>query len=122
VAGATASGRTHALTTIAAAAAAADVEVRWVAGGAAELWAALSEPSSARRALIVADDLDLVLARSDAEERADLAELLTRVAREGRRTGAALVASARGGGVLQAAAAAFEQRVLLRLPTREEHL
>ncbi|HET8896482.1 MAG TPA: hypothetical protein VFN04_04365, partial [Protaetiibacter sp.] len=123
VVGATASGRTEALATIAAAASAAQVEVRWVNQNPAELWAALGEAPRAERTLVVVDDLDLLLARGDAEERADLAELLGRVAREGRRTGISVIASARSaGGALQAAGAAFEQRMLLRLPTREDHL
>jgi S-DNA-T family DNA segregation ATPase FtsK/SpoIIIE len=126
VVGATASGRTEALATVASVASASRVvrtEVRWVGQSAAELWAALCVPSEAERTLIVVDDLDVLLARGDAEERADLAEHLTRSVREGRRTGLSVVASARGGGgVMQAASAAFEQRMLLRLPTREEHL
>lgn len=123
VVGATGSGRTEALATVASAAVCAGAELRWVAPDAAELWAALHEPPTARRALVVVDDLDLLLARGDAEQRADIVELLGRVMREGRRTGIAVVASARSaGGALQGAANAFEQRLLLRLPTREEHL
>jgi len=123
VVGATASGRTEALATIAQAASASGAEVRWVEQGAAALWAALSTPPGSARVLVVVDDVDLLLGRGDTEERVDLAELLARVAREGRRTGVALVASARGsGGALQAASTAFEQRLLLRLPTREDHL
>src|SRR5690606_13199192 len=123
VVGATASGRTEALATIAAAASAADAEVRWVVRSPAELWAALCERPRHGRTLVVVDDLDVLLAGADAEERADLAELVGRVARDGRRTGVSVVASARStGGTLQAAGAAFEQRMLLRLPTREEHL
>ncbi|MGN6273781.1 MAG: FtsK/SpoIIIE domain-containing protein [Protaetiibacter sp.] len=121
VVGAASSGRTEALATISAAAMAGS-EVRWVASEPAELWAALCAAPRGERALVVVDDLDLLLARSGPEERADLAELLDRVAREGRRSGIAVVASARGGGALQTAAAAFEQRMLLRLPTREDHL
>jgi S-DNA-T family DNA segregation ATPase FtsK/SpoIIIE len=125
VVGASSSGRTEALATISTAASAADAEVRWISEPA-ELWPALRVAASGERAraLVVIDDLDLLLARSGVEERADLAELLDRVVREGRRTGIAVVASARssGGGALQAAAAAFEQRMLLRLPTREDHL
>jgi S-DNA-T family DNA segregation ATPase FtsK/SpoIIIE len=123
VVGATASGRSEALATFATAASAAQVDVRWVAQNPADLWAALVQAPGAQRTLVVVDDLDVLLARGDAEERADLAELLGRVVREGRRTGISVVASARSaGGALQAAGAAFEQRMLLRLPTREDHL
>jgi S-DNA-T family DNA segregation ATPase FtsK/SpoIIIE len=121
VVGATGAGRTEALAALAAAASSAGAETRWIAGEAAELWAALTTVPSSGRTLVVVDDLDLLLARGDAELRTDLGELLTRVTRESRRI--AVVASARSaGGALQAAAAAFEQRMLLRLPTREEHL
>jgi S-DNA-T family DNA segregation ATPase FtsK/SpoIIIE len=121
VLGASGSGRTHALAAIASRAAPA--EVRWIAGEPAELWAALVTRAVEGRTLVVADDLDLVLARCDAEQRTELAELMCRAARETRTTGIAIVASSRGaGGALQAAATAFEQRMLLRLPSREEHL
>lgn len=123
VVGASCSGRTEALVTLADAAARSGAEVRWVPPDAAELWAALCEPPRAGRVLVVVDDLDLLLARGDAEQRADLTDALTRAVREGRRTGLAVAASARGsGGALQGASAAFEQRILLRMPTREEHL
>lgn len=123
VVGASGSGRTTALAAAGAASATQGDEVRWVPRSAAELWAALHEASTAERTLVVVDDLDALLADADVEERADLAELICRVARDTRRTGIAVVASARGvGGALQAAAGAFEQRMLLRLPSREEHL
>jgi S-DNA-T family DNA segregation ATPase FtsK/SpoIIIE len=121
VVGATGSGRTETLTTLAAAASTSGAETRWVVRDPAELWAALDTAPPSGRTLVVVDDLDLLLARGDAEQRADLGELIARVARESRRI--AVVASARSaGGALQAAAAAFEQRMLLRLPTREDHL
>lgn len=119
VLGAASSGRTTAL---AALAAAADAEVRWTAGDAAELWQALVAPCSGR-VLVLADDLDAALAQGDPEQRADLAELVARAARGGARSGLALVASARtAGATLLSSAGAFEQRVLLRLASREDHL
>ncbi len=119
VLGGAASGRTTAL---AALAAAADAETRWVAGEPVALWDALTAPARGRL-LVVLDDLDAALAQGDAEQRADLAELVLRAARDGRREGVALAASARTtGGPMLGVAAAFEQRVLLRLPSREEHL
>ncbi|QNO38545.1 hypothetical protein H4J02_05965 [Protaetiibacter sp. SSC-01] len=123
VLGGAASGRTGALATLAAVAREhARAEVRWVAGEPAELWQAITTPSKAP-VLVIADDLDAQLARGDPEQRAELAELIARAAREGGRRGLAVAASARGaGGALLTAAAAFEQRVLLRLPNREEHL
>ncbi|MCS0499405.1 FtsK/SpoIIIE domain-containing protein [Protaetiibacter mangrovi] len=117
--GATGSGRSEALSTLVAASACA---TRWVVDEPAELWAALTEPPAAERSLVAVDDLDLLLARVDGEQRAQLVELLARAAREGRRGGVALAASARGTGGLQGAAGTFEQRVVLRLADRDEHL
>lgn len=123
VLGATGAGRSTALAALAAAAADGGAELRWVPPDAAELWSALLAPPVRPRALVVVDDLDLVLARGDAEQRAELTELLGRAVREGRRTGIALAASARSSrGAMQGAANAFEQRLLLRLASREEHL
>ncbi|PZQ91806.1 MAG: hypothetical protein DI534_02285 [Leifsonia xyli] len=120
VVGASGSGRTEALASLAAA---CPAEVRWVPQEPAELWDALVAPVTAQRTLVAIDDLDALLARGDAEQRAELSELLVRVAREGRRAGVAVAASSRAaGGALQGALAAFEQRLLLRLPSREEHL
>ncbi|MBN9141710.1 MAG: hypothetical protein J0H23_12875 [Micrococcales bacterium] len=119
VLGGSGSGRTGALRMLSCG---ADAEVRWIAGEPAELWQALTMPARGRT-LVVADDLDVLLARADGEERAELLELLSRVGREGRRDGAAIAASSRtAGGSLMSAGSAFEQRVLLRMPSREEHL
>lgn len=117
--GGTGSGRTSALQTLAAA---SDAEVRWIGQQPAELWQAIATPASGRL-LVAIDDLDALLARGDPETRAELGELLVRAARDGRHGGLAIAASARSAGAsLLSAAAVFEQRVLLRMPSREEHL
>ncbi|MFT4029089.1 MAG: FtsK/SpoIIIE domain-containing protein [Protaetiibacter sp.] len=121
VLGASGSGRTETLATLAAVSGAR--EVRWVPDEPAELWQALTIPAGRDRTLVLVDDLDLLLARGDAEQRAELTELIGLTCRETRRTKVALAASARGaGGAMATAAGAFEQRVLLRMPSREEHL
>jgi len=119
VVGASGSGRTTALSALAAA---HPGGTRWVGADPVALWEALATPAEGERMLVLADDLDLALARSDAEQRAELIELLTLAIRESRRTGVALAASVRGVGGLHGALAAFEQRVLLRMSSREDHL
>lgn len=122
VVGATGSGRSCAMRALAAAAD-ADTEVRWIVRDAAELWAALSMPPARGRSLVVVDDLDMLLGLVDLELRAELVDLLVRTARDARRSGVAIVASAHGtGGTLQGADVAFEQRLLLRMSSREDHL
>ncbi len=118
VLGASGTGRTTAL---AALADAVDAELRW-ADEPAELWQALTLAPIGERALVLVDDLDRVLALGDAEQRAELAELVVQTARDTRRSGIAVAASARGPAGVHPALAAFEQRLLLRLASREEHL
>ncbi|AYF98836.1 FtsK/SpoIIIE domain-containing protein [Protaetiibacter intestinalis] len=119
VVGAGGAGRTTALAMLARV---TDAAVRWVPDDPAELWQALvAEPDG--RTLVIADDLDRTLAIADPEQRAELGELLVRTVRDARRTGLGLAASARAvGGALHAVQSAFEHRLLLRLPSREEHL
>lgn len=120
VLGGSGSGRTTALEMLAHA---ADAEVRRIAQDPAELWQALTHPTNGRRVLVVADDVDRMLAWCDPEQRSELCELISRAARDSRRTGVALAASARSlGGAMHAVQASFEQRIILRLATREEHL
>src|SRR5690606_240313 len=114
--------RTTALGMIAHAAA-ATTQVRWVPDDPAELWQALVAPPEGDRVLVLADDLDRTLGALDAESRADLSGLIRRTTRDSRRTGLAVAASARSaGGALHGLRAAFDQPVLLRLPSREEHV
>lgn len=102
---------------------AVDAELRRVPNEPADLWQALTTPAGSRRVLVVIDDLDRTLAWADQEQRADLAELLVRASRETRRSGIAIAAAARSaGGLLHSASSVFEQRILLRLASREEHL
>jgi len=120
VLGATGSGRSTTLDMIASA---VDAELRRVPDDPAELWQALATPVGNRRVLVILDDLDRTLAWVDQEQRADLTELLARAARDARRSGLAIAASARsGGGALHALQTVFEQRIILRLASREEHL
>ncbi len=120
VVGATGSGRSTALEMLAQA---TDAHVRRVPGDPAELWQALTVPAEEGRVLVVADDLDRTLAWADPDVRADLAELISRAARDTRRSGIALAASTRStGGAMHAVQGAFEQRLVLRLASREEHL
>lgn len=120
VLGSTGSGRTTALDMLGDA---VDAELRRVPNEPSELWQALTTPAGARRTLVIVDDLDRTLAWADPEQRAELAELITRVSRETPRSGVAIAASARSaGGQLHSVQSAFEQRILLRLASREEHL
>jgi S-DNA-T family DNA segregation ATPase FtsK/SpoIIIE len=120
VLGGSGSGRTTSLEMLAHA---ADAEVRRISQDPAELWQALMHPTNGRRVLVVADDVDRMLAWCDPEQRAELCELISRAARDTRRTGVAVAASARSlGGAMHGVQAAFEQRIILRLATREEHL
>lgn len=119
VLGATGSGRTTALDAIAGA---VDADLRSV-DDPAELWQALAVPAGGRRVLVLVDDLDRVLASADPEQRTDLADLVAKVARDSRRSGVAIVAAARtAGGLMHPLQPCFEQRIVLRLASREEHL
>jgi len=120
VVGASGSGRTNALAAIAWA---HTGECRWVGADPVALWDALATSASdGGRVLVLVDDLDIALSRVDAEQRGDLTELLANTIRESRRTGVALVASTRVVGGVHGVAAAFEQRMLLRMASREDHL
>lgn len=122
VVGGTASGRTTALRMLAHAAA-PRAEVRWASPEPADLWAALATPPAAGRALVLVDDLDRVLSGLDPEAQGDLVELIRCTARDARRTGLAVAASTRtAGGPVHALQTAFEHRLVLRLPSREEHV
>jgi len=120
VVGATGAGRSTALEMLAQA---TDAVVRRVPDDPAELWQALTSPAGGRRVLVAADDLDRTLAWAEPDARADLADLIVRAARDTRRSGIAIAASARTcGGAMHAVQNAFEQRLVLRAASREEHL
>jgi DNA segregation ATPase FtsK/SpoIIIE, S-DNA-T family len=73
--------------------------------------------------LLLADDLDLVLGRTGPDERHELLELLARLLREGASRSLGVVASAqRLAGSLSPLAGLFGSRLLLRMPSREEHV
>jgi S-DNA-T family DNA segregation ATPase FtsK/SpoIIIE len=75
------------------------------------------------RRLLILDDLDLLLGRSAPDERHDLAELIARVLREGSAHEVGVVASVqRAAGTVQPLVGLFGARLLLRLPSREEHV
>jgi S-DNA-T family DNA segregation ATPase FtsK/SpoIIIE len=75
------------------------------------------------RRLLIADDLDLLLGRVGLDDRHELTEQLARLLREGPARGVGIVASAqRIAGFLQPLAGLFGSRLLLRMPSREEHV
>ena len=148
VLGASGSGKTNALATLAASAREGG---RVLSADPAELWAELgsalevstpdasivrgsatgsaSDSSPGREGgpdparLLLLDDADLVLGRADPDTRAELLELLARVARESAVLGIGLVISAqRLTGPLHALSGLFGSRLLLRMPSREEHV
>ncbi|WP_166865178.1 FtsK/SpoIIIE domain-containing protein [Salinibacterium sp. ZJ70] len=125
VIGGTGSGRTTALRMLGHAAERTPppTEIRWVPESPAALWQALATPSRGDRTLVLVDDLDRTLAAADPEQRADLIDLIRGAVRDARRTHVALAASSRSaGGVLHGLQGVFEHRLLLRLPSRDEHL
>jgi DNA segregation ATPase FtsK/SpoIIIE, S-DNA-T family len=121
VLGASGAGTTTALEAVAAGAGEA---ARWLPTDPVELWGAiqsLDEPPSGD--VLLADDLDLTIARCDPEHAPELVELVSRLLRETPRRGARVVASARRlSGPLLALAPLFGSRLLLRLGSRDEHV
>ncbi|MEO6115306.1 MAG: FtsK/SpoIIIE domain-containing protein, partial [Pseudolysinimonas sp.] len=125
VLGAAGSGRTTVLRTLATGALSAAVTCLVIPDEPAEAWSTLtellgrSEPEGAE--LVLCDDLDLLLSRADPDERHELLELITRFVRGSR--GRSLVVSAQQlSGGLQTLAGLFDARVLLRQPSRDEHV
>jgi DNA segregation ATPase FtsK/SpoIIIE, S-DNA-T family len=123
VLGASGSGRTTALTVL------ADAPGSLVlSSDPADAWHVLTglivpSGSGTDGRLLLIDDLDLLLGRAQAEIRHELAELLARVLREGPARGLGVVASAqRLAGPLQGMAGLFGSRLLLRMPSRDEHV
>ncbi len=126
VLGAARSGRTTALATLAASALRSGLRVAVVPDDPAEAWSVLLErlqqPSDpAPDGLLLLDDLDLLLERVGPDSRHELLELLTRFARSSRGVGLVVSAQRLSGG-LSSFAALFDSRVLLRQPSREEHV
>jgi S-DNA-T family DNA segregation ATPase FtsK/SpoIIIE len=127
VLGAARSGRTTALATLAQAARSVGVPVTVVPGDPAEAWSVLAErldrgsqPVTAG-GLLLLDDLDQLIERVDPDSRHELLELLTRLARGSRGVGLVVSAQRLTGG-LASFAGLFDSRVLLRQPSREEHV
>jgi S-DNA-T family DNA segregation ATPase FtsK/SpoIIIE len=124
VLGAARSGRTTLLSTLAAGAAGAGVARIVVPGEPAEAWSLLDD--LLRRAdtgdgIVLVDDLDLLLDRMDPDARHDLIDLLARFVRSARHLGLVVSAQRLSGG-LQSLAGSFDGRVLLRQPSRDEHV
>ena len=121
VLGTAGSGTTTALEAVAAGVGAAAC---WLPADPVELWGAiLALDELEAGTVLLADDLDLTLARCDPEHAAELAELIARLLREAPRRGARVVASARRlSGALLALAPQFGSRLLLRLASRDEHV
>ena len=130
VLGAARSGRSTVLRTMAAGAGNAGVDCIVISADPAEAWSVLTElaegpgPSRhepGRGGLVLLDDLDLLLGRVDPDARHELIELLTRFTRAAR--GRSLVVTAqRLTGGLQSLAGLFDARLLLRQPSRDEHV
>ncbi|MGN6324798.1 FtsK/SpoIIIE domain-containing protein [Pseudolysinimonas sp.] len=125
VLGATGAGRTTALAVLGRVPRAVALP-----GDPADAWQVLEgllrapdDADPARRRLLVADDLDLLLARADPETRHELGELLARLLREASARGVGVVAGAqRAAGPLQPLLGLFGSRLVLRMPSREEHV
>jgi S-DNA-T family DNA segregation ATPase FtsK/SpoIIIE len=71
--------------------------------------------------IVLFDDLDLLLDRMDPDARHDLIDLLARFVRSARRLSLVVSAQRLSGG-LQSLAGLFDGRVLLRQPSRDEHV
>jgi S-DNA-T family DNA segregation ATPase FtsK/SpoIIIE len=121
VLGASGSGTSTALAAIAAGSGEA---ARWLPEDPVELWGVLAEPSTVPDgAVLLADDLDLVLSRCPADHAPELADLVARLLRDGPARGIRVVAAARRlAGPLHGLAPLFGARLLLRLASREEHV
>lgn len=121
VLGAPGAGTTTALETIAAG---AGERARWLPTDPVELWSVLAEQRRlAADSVLLLDDVDLVLSRCPPDHAPELADLLTRLLRDGPARGIRVVAAARRlAGPVHALAPQFGSRLLLRLGSREEHM
>lgn len=98
----------------------------WIATDLPRLWdalvAALDDPDPTPRVFLI-DDLDSTVATCPEEYQAALLELLARVLREGAARGVYLVLTAqRVPGNLHGVAALCGSRLILRMPSRHEHV
>jgi len=124
VLGAARSGRTTVVRTLAEGAAAMGISRTVVPDDPSEAWSLLTqllEHPQPEVAVVLFDDLDLVLGRMDPDARHELIELLTRFARSARRL-SLVVTAQRVTGALQSLAGLFDARLLLRQPSRDEHV
>lgn len=121
VLGTSGAGKTTALASVAAG---APESACWLPADPVGLWGVLTEPAGLPdEAVVLLDDLDLVLARCDADHAPELAELVARLLREAPVRGIRVVAAARRlAGPIPALAGYFGARLVLRLGSREEHL
>lgn len=129
VIGAPRSGRTTALATLAAAVEASGRRCAVVPGDPVEAWEALGrlERDLARDAsgiaLVLIDDLDLLLGSLPPDHAADVADRLAVLLRRAPASGVGVALSAaRLAGVAHSLATLIASRLVLRLPSREEHL
>jgi len=124
VLGAARSGRTTVLRTLAEGAAQTGVSRIVVPDDPAEassLLTELLEHPQPDAALVLFDDLDLVVGRMDPDARHELIDLLSRFVRGARRLSLVITAQ-RLTGALQGLAGLFDARLLLRQPNRDEHV
>jgi S-DNA-T family DNA segregation ATPase FtsK/SpoIIIE len=124
VLGAARSGRTTVLRTLAEGAAAAGIARIVVANDPAEassLLVELLERPPSDVTLVLFDDLDLALARMDPDARHEFADLLSGLLRSTRRL-SLVVTAQRLTGPLQSLAGLVDARLLLRQPSRDEHV
>ncbi len=124
VLGAARSGRTTVLRTLASAAARIGVPCTVVPDDPAEASSLLGEllrRPEGEAGVVLLDDLDLLLGRTDPDARHELTELLTRFVREARLLSLVITAQRLSGSV-QGLAGLFDARVLLRQPSRDEHV
>lgn len=113
-----------ATTTLAALAAADPLGAAWLPSDPVELWSVLADPRLlATPALLLADDLDRVLAACPPDHVLELTELVARLLRDGPRAGVRVVAAARRpAGAIAGLVPLFGSRLLLRMPSREEYV
>ncbi|MEO8095212.1 MAG: FtsK/SpoIIIE domain-containing protein, partial [Pseudolysinimonas sp.] len=124
VLGAAGSGVTTTLTTLAESARRLSIPVRVLSADPADAWGQLRELCGARfgdhdRPLVIADDLDSLLARFDDDHRHSVIDQLACLLRDGSRSAPALVVGARRvGGQLGSVSALFGSRLVLRQGSR----
>lgn len=127
VVGAAASGRSTALAALRASALAAGYAIVRVPEAPADAWGVITRELGRAVAesprLLVLDDLDLLVSRVDADYRYELLDHLATLTREASARRLAIAASAqRIGGSLASLASLFGSRLVLRLPSRDEHV